>query len=572
MAESTALAHHLTHDHTFPPYKFDESLPGVPNFVRHLYNCRRKQVANNDPSEYYGDAVHNAATRFAVTRFVVENTDFGLVQKACAIECLVFTFSQNEYMGRAMASGVDLAIIQVPPKKKAAINQWLKQTQLDCPKTFADLMESVCWGAEMYAGINAVIDHYYKHLFAAFDVALRNNFAPQWRFIGENGFLRETQARWKTHHNQEPNSAHIAAFLRAFRAIPYPCLQYSFGPLEEQFRDRPSLFGADGVLYTRFLFLAYFGFSILDYYFRKDIDHCYPHYRASIEKGAHFGTLLRRIVLCDQVLAHIAGSISICTFPSKCSPQMKAQTLSAAVGRLFLENPETTELTLSLPLTTLIKMAHEVISRLDSKQMPVMPRTIPYPMVPLPYNDTPPSLPPKILSPKEVPLSTSPLRSSHSVSALVASTSASFKTKLNEVAKVLIRPFQLTTSDSREQITASPSAPNTIPISPASAIPEPNPGPTLEPLAQALHESSSKGLLSSVRLSKRPSSSRTSSSRPSSASTSAASASASTSSANLAHHPRPVQKKETVTSFRNSILKKGRLAGKSVKVPTLRRP
>ncbi|KAJ8495787.1 hypothetical protein ONZ45_g12706 [Pleurotus djamor] len=389
---STKLTKYLTQDHVYTPYEFDESTLRDANFKRFIYNGRRGEIANNETVGYYGRSIHSLATRITSTRFVTEDAGFDPSKSKWAIEYLTFALTQPETMARAMASGVDLKIVQLDPEEKAQIRAWFTSKQGGCPKMLADLMQAQSWGIDACAGFDAVIDHTYNNLFAAFHVGLED-FEIQWRLLGEQGFLEETQARWIREHNYPLNTVHVADFTRRFDLIDDESLQHSFGMLRGLFppSDHSSVFDSNGVLHQRFINLAHLGFAVLDCFFGKEVDSIYVRHRASISGGVYFGMTLRGIVLCDESLAYIAEKIGICDFQPNCDHQAKAQALSTAVGRFWVDNPASVEWDLSLPIGILVRMAYQVVRELDSDLLPRMSTITPYPMVPLPYHDDTPS-------------------------------------------------------------------------------------------------------------------------------------------------------------------------------------
>ncbi|KAJ8502354.1 hypothetical protein ONZ45_g11851 [Pleurotus djamor] len=350
-------------------------------------------------------------------------------------------------MAREVASGVDFKIIQLSPGEKADIRTWMKNRRSKCPKTLVDLTQAVYWAAESIHGLDAIVEHTYNNLFAAFQVAF-DDFDVQWQSLGELGCLREIQAHLVEGHSQRPNTLHIADFAHKFSLTPANNREDVFAPIKDSLLSQcVSPFDADGALRPRYFFLSQFGFAVIDYYIGKELDCVHPEYRASISGGAHFGMTLRGIVLCDETLAHIADEIELCDFPPNCSHQTKAQVLTAAVGQCFNDNFQSNERALSLAIGVLVYMAYDVIRRLDSELLPKMPAITPYSMDPLPYyDDTTPlefSLPRDQASTPSLLPSVIPSSSSWpSVVASLASTSVSFMSNIREAAKGLLpKPF-----------------------------------------------------------------------------------------------------------------------------------
>ncbi|KAJ8502349.1 hypothetical protein ONZ45_g11846 [Pleurotus djamor] len=466
---STKIAKFFAHDHTYTPFDFSRSISRIANLQQKVYNCRRNQIANNESMGYFGTSIHALATRIAVTCLVLENDELRGVKMAWAIEHLTFTFTQSETLARAMASGVDLKIVQLPPDEKASIYAWFENKQTRCPKMLADLMLAQSWAVDAYFGFNALAEHVYENIVQpAFQVALEG-FDDQWESLGEQAFIEAAQGRWIGEHSRQFNPSHISDFLHRVDLISDSGIQRAFKPLARLFPPPsfPSSFNSNGVLHQRFIFVAYLGFAVLDCHLGKQVVSWNPDCRVSISGAPAFGMALRQMVLCDESLAFVADKMRLCDFPPNCDNQAKAQALCAAVGQLYLDNPLAVGRTLDLPIGILVTSAIKVIEELDNDLLPRMSTLDPYPMVPLPYyDDTPFSRPSQNKAPPSPPPPSPPLPSPpslspsppppSSVAEAVVSPGVSLMSNIRKVAKVLGKPFRASSSRS----TANASSPS----------------------------------------------------------------------------------------------------------------
>ncbi|KAJ8472986.1 hypothetical protein ONZ45_g16463 [Pleurotus djamor] len=352
----------------------------------------------------------------------------------------------------------------------------------------ASLMKAIAWGVDIHAGFNALIDHIYTHLLPAFKVALES-FHRKWRYDKERGLREETQRRWYVQHNQPSNENHIAEFARKLNSFKSTSFRRSFGCLKESLPPQIS-FDSNGALQQPFLALSYLGFAVLDCFFRKSIDSASPLYRSSLSGGANYGMNLKQTVLCDQSLALIADKLSICDFAPDCTHQTKAQVLSAAVGQLWLDHPQTVEGTLLVPLGQLVTLGHNVICQISPWLLPKMPSQTPCSVVPPPYDNHSLSAPP-------IP-PTNQDRPSPSLQS-IASTSMSRQAKsvVSKAVKSITKPLQRITSGSTSNIASSSSD--------ASVITSAN--PSAEPAIEAVSKSGLKGFIPLLKAQSRSSSS-----------------------------------------------------------------
>ncbi|KAJ8495790.1 hypothetical protein ONZ45_g12716 [Pleurotus djamor] len=486
------LSQLLTNGHVFPPYEFDDTLPDVVDLKRLVYNCRRGELSapNNDVIKFYGEPLQVLTTRIAITRFVMEDQGNNMdgAQSTWAIESLSYTFSQTEYIARAMLSGIDMNVVQLSPETKAEIQTWQQNKHLPCPTMLASLMKAIAWGVDIHAGFNALVDHIYTHLLPAFKVALES-FHRKWRYDKERGLREETQRRWCVQHNPPSNENHIAEFARKLNSFKFTSFRRSFGCLKESLPPQIS-FDSNGALQQPFLALSYLGFAVLDCFLRKSIDSASPLYRSSLSGGANYGMNLKQTVLCDQSLSLIADKLSICDFAPDCTHQTKAQVLSAAVGQLWLDHPQTVEGTLLVPLGQLVTLGHNVICQISPWLLPKMPSQTPCSVVPPPYDNYSSSAPP-------IP-PTNQDRPSPSLQSIASkSMSRQAKSVVSKAVKSITKPLQRITSGSTSNIASLSSD--------ASVISSAN--PSAEPAIEAVTKSRSKGFLSSLKAQSRSSSS-----------------------------------------------------------------
>ncbi|KAJ8495793.1 hypothetical protein ONZ45_g12717 [Pleurotus djamor] len=363
---STDLARRLTHDFVYKPFPLDISLAHVAKYQRIAYNCRVGEPDSNEMAEWYGQATYILSTRIGATCFLMDNSKLTGSKLVWAIEYFTRIFTGEEYMARIMASSSDTSAMRVHPIPQAQIEAWSMHPykNIECPARFADVLEALTWAADVSAGFHAVVEHNHDNLRPAFGL-----------LSTEAGIRREIQTFWKKEHNEFEDENHVYEFLRRFDLITPIGLECVFGALKETFSSSAhlSLVDSNGDLHQRLLSLAYLGFAVQDYFFRKTMDSWYPRYRASIIGGAHFGKTLKRVVLCDTVQAHIAVKMDLCPFPQNGSAQLKAQLFSAAIGQRYLDGPESMASVMRLPMGMLVPMAHDVVSRLSSSLVPTVP-------------------------------------------------------------------------------------------------------------------------------------------------------------------------------------------------------
>ncbi|KAJ8514292.1 hypothetical protein ONZ45_g8155 [Pleurotus djamor] len=356
----------------------------MPTLIRFIHNLHPGKIGNADTAEFYGDGIHNLAIRLAALVFLAANPNLHGSQMPCAVEWIVHMLTTNEYMGRITATSINFTLLRVKPADKDAINAWLNNKIRSCPKALADVMETHAWAIFWSAGLAALVDHYLTALRVPMSKSL-NSFFAKWNNEGEHGFLYDSECAWSDLHNSQLDQNHIRVLKARIAGKETEELQIAFKPLTDALSPIDMTFDSRGNLGPGFIYLANTGFALLDCLFRLNIDLALPQHRASLKRGANFGTCLRKMVLCDESLAYILDNALIYTFPPEANPtvQVKAQIFSIAVILLYAQQNDRIVGTLSYPLKALVEMGHEIILQAKDPQLiPQLPLGTPYPVDP----------------------------------------------------------------------------------------------------------------------------------------------------------------------------------------------